>query len=411
MARSLGLAAYRALARRGEASDPTPQPPRPAGELAWLHAGEPGNLLAVHDLAQRLTASREGLSVLITLGESGTSPTAQPPAPTQDRILQVRLPSDHPTLVKSFLDHWRPGLCLWVWGGLMPNLILEASDRRCPMFLIDADTAGVDRRKSRWLPDLTRQVLARFNAVFARTAAGQKRLIQLGLSPNRVALTSPLLAGGQALTCDESDLAELSAAMGGRPAWFATNLLPTEIATVLSAHAQASRLSHRLLLILQPAPSAQAGAALELAQGLGMQVARWDEGVLPDEMTQVLIAADPDTRGLFFRLAPVCFLGATLVAGDEACDPLDAAALGSAILYGPRVRHYTPSYSRLVAAGAARIVNDASALGTAVSNLIAPDHAATMAHAGWDVISQGAALTDRVIELVQDTLDDQAVRP
>ncbi|MFC6641884.1 hypothetical protein [Sulfitobacter profundi] len=40
--------------------------------------------------------------------------------------------------------------------------------------------------------------------------------------------------------------------------------------------------------------------------------------------------------------------------------------------------------------------------------MIAPDQAATMAHAGWDVISEGAELADRVIELIQDSLDDHA---
>ena len=62
---------------------------------------------------------------------------------------------------------------------------------------------------------------------------------------------------------------------------------------------------------------------------------------------------------------------------------------------------------RLAAEGAARIVNDATALGTAVNRLIAPDQAATMAQAGWDVISRGAAVTDKVIDLVQETLDQR----
>jgi 3-deoxy-D-manno-octulosonic-acid transferase len=33
-----------------------------------------------------------------------------------------------------------------------------------------------------------------------------------------------------------------------------------------------------------------------------------------------------------------------------------------------------------------------------------------MAFAGWDVISKGAALTDKVIDLVQDTLDIEMSR-
>ena len=121
-----------------------------------------------------------------------------------------------------------------------------------------------------------------------------------------------------------------------------------------------------------------------------------------------MVTDDPGDRGLFFRVAPVSFLGSSLVQGNGGCDPLDAAALGSAVLYGPKVRHFMASYTRLAAAGAARIVNDADALGTAVSRLIAPDQAATMAHAGWDVISQGAALTDRVVDLVQDALDQRS---
>jgi 3-deoxy-D-manno-octulosonic-acid transferase len=43
----------------------------------------------------------------------------------------------------------------------------------------------------------------------------------------------------------------------------------------------------------------------------------------------------------------------------------------------------------------------------AVTRLVAPDQAALMAHAGWDVVSEGAALMDRITDLVQDTLDTQ----
>ncbi|MFC6636382.1 3-deoxy-D-manno-octulosonic acid transferase [Sulfitobacter sp. JBTF-M27] len=411
MARSLGLAAYRALTRRGEVPKDAPVQPRPKGELVWLHAGEVGNLLAVQDLAARLISTRTDLSVLITLPDDEASPTRSAPPRTDSAILQINAPSEHPAAVSAFLDHWSPDAAIWVWGGLRPNLILEATDRACPMFLIDADVGGFDKRRDRWLPDLTRQLLTRFKAVFARSAAGQRRLVQLGLLSDEVEQTSPLLAGGQALGCSDTDLTELSAAMGGRPAWFAAQLLPKEIPIILSAHKRASRLSHRLLLILQPSAPGQAQTAVDQATEQNLNVIRWEEGQFPDETTQVMVTDDVANQGLFFRVAPVSFLGSTLIQGEGGCDPLDAAALGSAILYGPRVRHFMASYSRLAAAGAARIVNDADALGAAVSTLIAPDHAATMAHAGWDVISQGAALTDKVVDLVQDTLDLELSRP
>lgn len=380
---------------------------RPRGELLWIHAAEPGNLIAVQDLALRLIAARVGLHVLITLPE-GTPPPAPQGDPESDGPVFDTVPNEHPHSIAAFLDHWKPDAMVWVWGALRPNLILETALRGCPMFLVDVGTGGFDGRRDRWLPDLTRALLSKFELALTRSDAGRKRLVSLGMRAERVEVTSALMAGGQALPCYDSDLADLSRALGGRSAWFAAQVQAGEIDTVLSAHSNALRLSHRLLLILNPASPDLAEVAYDRAKARNFDVLRWGGPAMPDDTIQVMIVDDISDRGLFFRVAPVSFLGSSLVSDQGGSDPFEAAALGSAVLYGPRVRNFLPSYTRLAAAGAARIVNDAAALGTAVSRLIAPDQAAAMAHAGWDVISQGAALTDRVTDLVQDALDMRA---
>lgn len=402
VARSLGLKAYRALTERGEAPEVALRPPRPEGELIWLHIAEAGKRVALLDLAARLISSRDGLSVLITQMDPGEA------GALEERAMRVDdVPSEHPQIVAGFLDHWQPDACLWTWGKLRPNLVLEAAARGCPLILLDADASGFDGRRDWWMPDFTGQVLSCFSHVLVRSAAGLKRLRQSGLPQDRAQLTPPLVAGGRALGCAESDLTELSAALAGRPAWFAVDVQPMELPTVIAAHRQALRLSHRLLLILTPTDPRQAETARQQAAEAGLSCLLWGDGADPDETTQVMITDDLSDRGLFYRLAPVSFLGSSLVSQGTGRDPFEAAALGSAVLYGPRIGGYLPAYSRLAAAGAARIVNDAPALGTAVSRLIAPDQAATMAHAGWDVISQGAELTDQITELVQETLDAQ----
>ncbi|MFD2739674.1 3-deoxy-D-manno-octulosonic acid transferase [Sulfitobacter aestuarii] len=404
MARSLGQTAYRALSSRGETPVYETSTARPEGELVWLHAAEPGSLIAVQDLGARLAANRPGLHILITLPGPDRALPEVPSLNGAGELLLSLLPEDHPGSVEIFLRHWRPDACVWTWGGLRPNLILSTADTNCPMFLIDADTGGFDGRRDRWLRDLTRDLLASFSVILTRSQAGQRRLVQLGLLAADIEITSPLLAGGQALSCADSDLADLSQALGGRPVWFANQVLPQELSTILSAHCRALKLSHRLLLILLPADPADCDAMASQAGDRDFRTLRWGDEY-PDDFTQIVIADDPGDIGLFYRIAPVSFLGSSLLADRGGVDPFEAAALGSAILYGPKVRRFLPSYTRLAAAGAARIVNDADALGTAVSRLIAPDQAATMAHAGWDVISEGAALTDKVIDLVQDALD------
>lgn len=404
MVGSFGLSAYRALARRGEANLPAFDVPRPKGEFLWIHCAEADAFLAVHDLAQRQINGRPGLNVLIST-ISMPRDQDESDVPFGGGIHLVQICDDHPDSVTAFLDHWLPDCCVWTWGGLRPNLILSAAERHCALYLINADTAGFDGRRDRWVPDVARNLLPLFAAVMVRTPAAARRLIQLGLDRNDVEVTTALQAGGQALPCNETDLADLAATCVGRAIWFANGVQQEELQTVLAAHRQALRLSHRLLLVLRPAGQLSAEDALAEARTQEFRVLSWDDGNYPDETTQVLISDDIRDAGLFYRVSPVSFLGGSLVAGRHGVDPLEAAALGSAVLYGPRVGRHLQSYSRLANAGAARIINDSAALGMAVSRLVAPDQAAIMAHAGWDVVTEGAALTDRITDLVQDTLD------
>lgn len=401
MARSLGLAAYRALSVRREAPDFTPCAPRPAGELLWIHTPEPGSLPVAQYLAKLIAEQRGGLIRLITLPK--ISKTVCPPN-TKSTFYQ-HLPSENPQAVAQFLDHWRPDLCLWCWGDLQPNLILETADRQVPLILVDADSEGVDKRRDRWLPDLTRRVLRKFERVFARSEDALKRFVKVGLPRNRVDLTAPLLAAGRVLPCADSDLSEMAQALAGRPVWFANKVTLEELDAVLEAHRAAMRLSHRLMLIINPSNPGDASKMKDRILAQQFALFLWPDGGYPDASVHVMLAQEPGDAGLFYRVAPVSFLGGSLFERSDVCDPFEAANLGSAILYGPRVGPALASYSRLADHGAARIVKDGQTLGNAVSRLISPDQAAAMAHAGWDVISQGAGDVDQIIDLVQSTLD------
>lgn len=399
------MAAYRALARRTSERKYTPSVQRQGGALLWVHAAEPSNLLAIVDLAQRITSALFDINVLITLPDQKSFDAARDNWVPHAKIQLELVPSEHPDAIEVFWKHFNPDMALWAYGNLRPNLIDRMHRANRPIALIDAEDSGFDGRRDRWLPDLSRQLLKPFCALMVRSAAALKRLENLGLSTGRIDVSPPLQAGGQALPCRDSDLAELSRSLGGRPVWLATNVQAEEVASVLNAHKQAERLSHRLMLVLHPAHPGLADAIAKEVAGEAMRVCDWSAGDEPDDTTQVLLTPDHGDLGLFYRLAPVTFMGSSLVQGYNGRNPFEAAALGSAVLYGPHVSRYMPFYSRLAKAGAARIVKDGETLGAAISRLIAPDQAAAMAHAGWDVVSEGAGLTDRVIELVHESLD------
>jgi 3-deoxy-D-manno-octulosonic-acid transferase len=180
-----------------------------------------------------------------------------------------------------------------------------------------------------------------------------------------------------------------------------------EVEAVLTAHRRATRVAHRLLLILSPA-NPEDGPALRDAIGKEeWTVALRSDGGEPDPDVQVFVADVAGEAGLWYRLAPIAFLGGSLVRGGRGGDPCEPAALGSAILTGPDTRRHRRRFQRFLAAGAARTAGSAEALGEAVADLLAPDRAAEMARKAWDITSAGAELTDRVIDLVALSLDER----
>jgi 3-deoxy-D-manno-octulosonic-acid transferase len=73
--------------------------------------------------------------------------------------------------------------------------------------------------------------------------------------------------------------------------------------------------------------------------------------------------------GLWYRLSPLAFVGGSLVdKGGQ--NPLEAARLGCALLFGPYYENNASAVSGLEAAGALECIGDAAALGDALEALL-----------------------------------------
>lgn len=343
--------------------------------------------------------TRPGCHVLITAFADDA------PSADTDKVIVAKLPSEHPDATDAFVDHWKPDVVIWTWGGLLPNLILSAAKCGALMMLIDADSDGFDGRRDRWLPEVLRHLIAKFDTVIVRSKAAHLRMAQLGRALDKIQLTVPLRPCGQILPAAESDLSEIAHGLGGRPLWLATQITREEINPVLRAHRQALMTAHRLLLVLDPASLSDVDHAQALADQNGLQLCRWSVDNLPNDNAQILLADTDEDLGLWLRMAPVTFLGGSLNPNSPSTDPYITAAHGSAIIYGPHVGSHVDAYSRLMNAGAARIVNDAATLGRAVTQMMAPDQAAQMAVAGWDVVTEGADSLDSIIGISTAWLD------
>ena len=386
MGSSLGLTLYN-LGQRREPGEGASRPARPAGRLLWLHAPGEGLVSPMRALARRLV-EEDGLPVLLT------APVAMEPLPGV--ILQPP-PVDSPVDARAFLDHWRPEIALFAGGQLRPAVMHEAGERQIPMLLVNAKAPAFLRERDGWYPGLMRSALARFRAILAVDEAAARAFRKGGAARSAVAVTGRMEEEAIVLPGLEAERTALARLLAARPAWFAAGVIEAEEAAVLHAHRKALQHSHRLLLILMPEDPARSAPLSVRLEAEGWAVAQRAQEEEPEPEIEVFIVDNPAEYGLWYRLAPVSFLGGTLLGKGPTRSPMEAAALGSAILHGPRTGVTGPVFGRLGAARATRAVASANDLGDALGDLLAPDRAARLAQSAWEVASDGAEVTEGIL--------------
>ncbi len=396
----LSLKAYLATTRGPVAVPVAALPPRPPGPLVWGWAEGQERGAALANLCARLQNAHPDIAVGLSGSARGT--IGMPHLPT---------PPERLSACQTFANHLRPDVVLWAGLELAPALLHSLHETGAHMIAVDLDDAPpVVPHAPRFLPDPAPATLAMFSSLYATSEAAARRLRRQNLDGTRVQASAPLLETQLPLVCSDTLHEEMAGILAGRPVWLAARVSAGEAASVLAAHRSAVRLNHRLLLILAPERRDEADAIARTARDTQLRLCDWEAGETPDDNTQVLLTGGPDELGLWYRLAPLAFIGHSLSSagsGSGGRDPFEAAALGTAVLYGPNVGAHLTAYARLVEAGAARIVRDTDSLAVAVSHLVAPDQAANMAMAGWDVMSSGADLVDSVISEIANRLDER----
>ena len=233
-----------------------------------------------------------------------------------------------------------------------------------------------------------------------------------GLPADRIQVTGRMEEASAALAHNESDRDALTALMASRPIWLAAGAAAAELPHIIAAHRLVLQMAHRLLLILVPEDETSAATLAErLEEEENWRVAQRRAEQDPDSETEVYIC-DASEYGLWYRLAQVTFLGGSLEGEGCARNPMEPAALGSAILYGPRPGAFGQACGRLGAARAARMVASGSDLAEALGDLLSPDRAARQAAAAWTIASEGAEVTETVMGLIRTIMDGPVpVRP
>ncbi|OKO73908.1 3-deoxy-D-manno-octulosonic acid transferase [Bradyrhizobium sp. NAS96.2] len=336
--------------RRGVSADTRPQ-----GPLVWIHGASVGEVLAAVGLIERLRALN--LRILLTSGTVTSAAIVAKRFPPD--VIHQYVPYDSPRYVARFLDHWRPSLALFIESDLWPNLILSSAARRLPMVLINGRMSQRSFPRWRRLSNTIGALLGRFDICLAQSNTDAERFAELG--SHNVVVTGNLKLDVAAPPADPAKLERLMSVTRGRAIVVAASTHPGEEEILIEAHKSLAKFFPGLLTVIVPRHAHRGEAVAQLVTDAGLRPGLRSHEDLPVATTDIYVADTMGELGLFYRLAPIVFMGGSLVPhGGQ--NPIEAIKLGAAIVHGPHVFNFTDVYDALDRRGGARRADDRDAL-------------------------------------------------
>ena len=378
--------------------------------VLWLHAVSVGEVGICAQLIQSLEPRLPGYEFLVSTTTSTGMGELQRKLPPH--IAKFYYPVDFPGAVRRALNTFRPSAVVLVENELWPNFLWQATDRKIPLFLVNARISDRSFPRYRRGNFLFRRMFSQFRGVGCQESGDGGRLAQLGFPSEAIRVVGSL----------KFDAAQPDP----RPGLDARALLRqigvnknSKILVAGSTHAgeeavlaaMLKRLRVRfpeLFLVLVPRHSERTAEVSRELESHGVRFVRRSEIDLtkppsPSEAECLLVNTTGELK-FFYEVADVVFVGKSLTAkGGQ--NPIEPAALGKAVVFGPNMQNFTSIVRAFVAEQAVAQVRDAAELEVTVAQLLSGDRRrADLGARALAVVQKNLGATERTVGLITEKL-------
>ncbi|MDH4228524.1 MAG: 3-deoxy-D-manno-octulosonic acid transferase [Nitrospirota bacterium] len=393
--------------------------PSPTGKkpVIWLHAVSVGEVISTVPLARALRATFPHAYLLVTCGTpTGRSMAVDRLSGVCDRVSYA--PYDYPWIAARAVSRIRPDLLLLMETELWPNLLSVLARRGVPVLLVNGRISDRSFPRYRRFSALFREAFQAIGGFLMQTDADAERVRALGAPAGRVTVAGNLKYDQPVPPADAAQLADCRAALGLSDITSQVLLAGSthegeEVAIARVWKRLTTRFPHLRLVLALRHPHRAAGVVADLAR-LGIVAGRkslardYPDAPLPP----VMLLDTVGELALHYHLATVALIGGSLVpVGGH--NPLEAAACGVPVIYGPHVHNFAQPCRALEGAGAAMRVAEAKKpegslendLEASLEKLLAdPALRARMGEAGKAVYAAHRGAVERILDSVSEVL-------
>lgn len=378
--------------------------------VLWLHAVSVGEVNLCTQLIRELEPRLPLHKIVVSTTTSTGMAELQRRLPTH--VAKIYYPIDRRRHVQRAMGVIHPEAVVLVEAEIWPNFLWALQRRGKPVFLVNARISDRSFRGYRRFGFLFRPLFASFRAVTAQNDADAARLRELGCRPEAIHVVGSLKFDAAELHERRLlDIPRMLRQLGvpeGAPVLVGGSTHAGEEA-ILARVARDLRARHPgLFLVLVPRHHERGREAGDALAGMGTPfMYRTDvtaETRREPGSVQALVVNTTGELRHFYEVATVVFVGKSLAAkGGQ--NPIEPAALGKPVLFGPHMDNFPQVVPAFLEAGAAVQVSDERDLAAVVDGLLSdPGRRAALGAAAREVVARNRGSLARTTDLILQNL-------
>jgi 3-deoxy-D-manno-octulosonic-acid transferase len=352
------------------------RPGPPAGKPIWVHALSVGEVFAGVPLVRALAARYAHRPIVFSASTTGGYEMAR--QKLGDTVAAVfYFPYDLPLAVKRMAAWITPGVVIIIETDIWPNFLSEMQRREVPVVLANAKLSNRSFAGYRRVAAFSTFLFAMVTKICCQTREDAARFECLGVSGERIEITGNIKFDQGEDPPATKETAFLHAALNAeplRPVWVAGSTHDGEEEIIRRAFAMVKKEHPDLLLIVAPRDPSRAGAVGRQfdAAGFGTVAISALSGSTPMRRIEVVVI---DVLGILKNLyasADVALVGGSLlhIRGIGGHNPLEPAAYGKPVQFGPNMKNFKEIERLLIEAGGAVQVTDARSIANSLGELL-----------------------------------------
>ncbi len=324
----------------------------------WYHAVSVGEVMASLPLVRALAGAFPQRPLWISTVTGTGQATARAKVPEATGVFYF--PYDLPWLMDRVIRALRPGLFVTTETEIWPNCIWRLHRHGVPIALVNGRISDGSFAWYRRFRFVFRPVLSCFDMLCVQSPEMARRLRAMGAAEDRIRVTGNLKFDQRLpQAVDGSEWRERLGLPANGRMWVAGSTHPGEEEIVLAAHGRLRGRFGDLQLVLAPRAPERFDEVAHLVHRWGMTAVRRSvagTGAPPSPLPEVILLDTVGELAEVYGVGQAAFVGGSLVPRGGH-NPLEPAAHGRPVLFGPHMENFREIASSLVEEGGAWVVS------------------------------------------------------